>query len=307
MYFIDKEFDDDSKYPVTCDGNMLGEPVLGARPEDCAAACDMRMECVGFSAFAKTEGENSGFTCFLFSKFTSAQYYTGCDSDTEALVQLRGAQRHNVTHGHLGGFSRRSFRSGHNQCEKRSQSTCEEKRASEACLNARKATSRDGSTPDHCFLLPDNKWRHSDLPDYFKCLDTCCDDYDPKLIFAGITCDEILQMQACDTVVDAYVPPGTNVAHICPVTCNDCDAPGDEFVPPPKKPKVPAQITVKEEALDIVVVEPKKQQSVARAPIAAMCRAKFSEFSGVSLKPDPNGKSKFALKELTKADRCAYD
>jgi len=37
------------------------------------------------------------------------------------------------------------------------------------------------------------------------------------------------------------------------------------------------------------------------------CMAKFSEFEGTTLKPDPSGKCKQCLKTITKADRCDED
>jgi hypothetical protein len=145
-------------------------------------------------------------------------------------------------------------------------------------------------------------WKHSDLPNYIKCLDTCCEDFDPERIFDGITCDEVLGFQGCDTEVDAYVPPGTTVAHICPMACDSCDA-SDEFVLPPELPKVPAQIPVEE--METVVIE-SKMETVADAPVLAMCRAKFSEFGGLSLKPDSSGRNQFALSELTRANQCVH-
>jgi len=34
------------------------------------------------------------------------------------------------------------------------------------------------------------------------------------------------------------------------------------------------------------------------------CMVKFSEFQGVNLKPNPNGKCKLCLKKLSRANRC---
>jgi len=54
---------------VTCDGDLIGEPVLGARPEDCAAACDGFVgECVGFMVLAAENDGDAGFVCYLFFK-----------------------------------------------------------------------------------------------------------------------------------------------------------------------------------------------------------------------------------------------
>jgi hypothetical protein len=316
MYFIDKEIgtgtgsnpvnpnrnneNSQSTIPVTCDGDLLGEPVLGTRPEGCAAACNSNLDCVGFQAFAQTEGQHAGYVCYLFSKFTSAQYYTGCDGDQEeGFVQLRGAKKHNITNGHL---------RSHGCEKKRKISTCAWRRTSQQCANARKATAGplgDGSTPDRCFLLPGNTWTHSHLPNYIKCLQDCCEDYDPERVFVGVTCDDILQMQSCPSEIDAYVPPNTKVAHICPVTCDDCDEP-EPFVPPPKKPRVPVQIPIPDSVIEDAVVE-RSDKTIVKGKMVSMCQAKFSKFAGLSLKPDPSGKNKFALKTVTEANRCPYD
>jgi hypothetical protein len=45
-------------------------------------------------------------------------------------------------------------------------------------------------------------------------------------------------------------------------------------------------------------------QPVLEEPKMAVCSAKLSKFVGTNLTPDPSGKNKFKLKELTKADRC---
>lgn len=73
MYFVDKEHED---VPSTCGGETLGEPMMGQSMDACAAACDARPgKCVGFSYFEKDSS-----LCFLFSKFESVQYWTGCDA-----------------------------------------------------------------------------------------------------------------------------------------------------------------------------------------------------------------------------------
>lgn len=71
MHFVDKEFED---VPSTCGGDAVDKPIFGKSKDECAVACDSQVgECVGFAYFEKDSG-----ICFLFSKFTSAQYYTGC-------------------------------------------------------------------------------------------------------------------------------------------------------------------------------------------------------------------------------------
>jgi len=71
MYFVDKAHE---TVPTTCGGDGLGQPIFGKDAGQCAAACDDLVgECVGFAFFEKDSS-----VCFLFSKFKSTQYYTGC-------------------------------------------------------------------------------------------------------------------------------------------------------------------------------------------------------------------------------------
>jgi len=71
MYFVDKEHKDT---PQTCGGDAVAKPIVGGDEDSCAAACDSHgIGCVGFSFYA-TEKK----LCFLFSKFETAFYYTGC-------------------------------------------------------------------------------------------------------------------------------------------------------------------------------------------------------------------------------------
>lgn len=77
MYFVDKEF---VNVPQTCNGDLIGSPIYFKNYHGCAAACDAdNQNCVGFAYFPTGDSEPN--LCFLFSKFTSVQYYTGCDED----------------------------------------------------------------------------------------------------------------------------------------------------------------------------------------------------------------------------------
>jgi len=72
MYFVDKEFDG---VPSTCGGDTTEKPIVGSNKDECAAACDNAIHsCVGYQYFSA-----SGGLCFLFSKFDTAFYYTGCN------------------------------------------------------------------------------------------------------------------------------------------------------------------------------------------------------------------------------------
>jgi len=73
MYFVDKEFDG---MPTTCSGDTVAEPIVGESEDGCASACDANIHsCVGFQYFS---GKGSDSLCFLFSKFNTGFYYTGC-------------------------------------------------------------------------------------------------------------------------------------------------------------------------------------------------------------------------------------
>jgi len=77
MYFVDKEFVED---PSTCSGNVV-QSLFGKSMDDCATACDALVgSCVGFNYFGEGDG-----VCFLFDKFKTAQYWTGCSSDKSFL------------------------------------------------------------------------------------------------------------------------------------------------------------------------------------------------------------------------------
>jgi len=70
MYFVDKKYE---SVPSTCSGDAVAEPIVGESPDGCASACNRNFQtCVGFSYFAPEK------LCFLFSKFSTAFYYTGC-------------------------------------------------------------------------------------------------------------------------------------------------------------------------------------------------------------------------------------
>jgi hypothetical protein len=84
MYFVDKEFDD---VPSTCSGDKVAEPITGKSQDGCATACDAHIhECVGFQYF-KAGGKE---LCFLFSKFNTGSYYTGCGKKASFLQAPAG-------------------------------------------------------------------------------------------------------------------------------------------------------------------------------------------------------------------------
>lgn len=95
MYFVDKKYED---VPSTCGGETLGEAKMGQSMDDCAAACDaLPGKCVGFSYFEKDSS-----VCFLFSKFESVQYWTGCDE--EAFLQKKKSSGTATCRGKLQSF-----------------------------------------------------------------------------------------------------------------------------------------------------------------------------------------------------------
>jgi hypothetical protein len=78
MYFVDKEFEE---VPSTCGGETLEKPIFGKSQDECAMACDaLPGKCVGYSFFEKDTS-----VCFLFGRFKSVQYYTGCGGEEDFL------------------------------------------------------------------------------------------------------------------------------------------------------------------------------------------------------------------------------
>jgi hypothetical protein len=72
MYFVDKEFEG---VPTTCGGDKVAKPIVARSMDGCATICDKNVhDCVGFQYFNKGDVT----LCFLFSKFTTGFYYTGC-------------------------------------------------------------------------------------------------------------------------------------------------------------------------------------------------------------------------------------
>ena len=64
MYFIDDEYANDTTVPVTCDGDLIGEPVLGYDPGHCAAGCDgLVAECVGLAAYELAGDKEDAAIC----------------------------------------------------------------------------------------------------------------------------------------------------------------------------------------------------------------------------------------------------
>lgn len=99
MYFIDKEFEE---VPQTCGGDTLNEPIFGKSQDECAMACDELVgKCVGFSYFEKDtiHARKKEEVCFLFEKFKTVQYYTGCESDSSKGKFLQTTGRSNKRQG----------------------------------------------------------------------------------------------------------------------------------------------------------------------------------------------------------------
>jgi len=81
MNFVDKEF---NGVPTTCSGTEVAEPIVGESEDGCASACDAHIHsCVGFQYFK--DGKNQ--LCFLFTKFSTGFYYTGCGKKASFLQE----------------------------------------------------------------------------------------------------------------------------------------------------------------------------------------------------------------------------
>eukprot|EP00747_Dinoflagellata_sp_TGD_P130110 gnl/TRDRNA2_/TRDRNA2_174783_c2_seq5.p1 gnl/TRDRNA2_/TRDRNA2_174783_c2~~gnl/TRDRNA2_/TRDRNA2_174783_c2_seq5.p1 ORF type:complete len:487 (-),score=102.30 gnl/TRDRNA2_/TRDRNA2_174783_c2_seq5:243-1703(-) len=86
MYFVDSKF---ANKPSTCSGTPVGQPIFDKNYQTCAAACDAdTINCKGFFYYPK--GRDS--LCFMFSKFTSATYWTGCKSGSSFLQANQTAE-----------------------------------------------------------------------------------------------------------------------------------------------------------------------------------------------------------------------
>jgi len=85
MHFVDKKFVDD--VPSSCGGDLINKPIFGRSKNACAAACDEQVgSCVGFAFF----DDDSTTLCFLFSKFESVQYFSGCKEDGFLQTSRKG-------------------------------------------------------------------------------------------------------------------------------------------------------------------------------------------------------------------------
>lgn len=303
MYFADRDFADDEKFPVTCDGDLIGEPSLGLDPGHCAAACDELVgQCVGFASYELHNGKEDAAMCFLFSKFTTAQYYTGCGNEPAGNF----LQRREIKAQHrdaIAGWTSRHKHDVHVNLTTQQKAECAAKRSSDTCSEARKKISPDGTAGEACYLKPNQEWKFDDLPGYFSCLGSCCEDYDPNLMMDGLTCKDLMGYADCPAPLEVSNPPaGSKIETVCPQSCGSCDGPVTTTATtttthaPPVTTHAPVIVTQ--------IPEKGPSQPDLKTEIKAMCRAKFSKFGSVSLKPDPEGKNQFALKELTKADRC---
>jgi hypothetical protein len=87
MYFVDKEFND---VPTTCSGDMVAKPMVNWGEDACAQACDAHIHsCVGFQYFeyGGTVDLHGERMCFLFSKFNTGSYYTGCGKKAPVVAK----------------------------------------------------------------------------------------------------------------------------------------------------------------------------------------------------------------------------
>lgn len=336
MYFVDKEFADDEKFPVTCDGDLLGEPALGLDAARCAAACDDQVgKCVGFAAYELHDGKEDVVLCFLFSKFTTAQYYTGCEGEeeenSEAPQKIAPQQKagmflqqkknvHNRTaHKHkdaIASWITLHKNKVHSDITAQAKAECAKKRSSVSCQDARAKILPAGKSSDICYLEPGQMWTFDQLPDYYSCLNACCEDYNPANYMDGLTCKDLMGYydKPCpEPLAASNPPPNTKIETICPQSCTVCTGPVEAATTVATTTAAATTTTTTTTTMAAltthapVVVIPKKLPSIQpnlQSEIRAMCRAKLSRFVGTSLKPDESGKDKFALKELTKADRC---
>jgi len=72
MHFVDSKY---KGMPSTCGGDLVNGPIVDDSADGCASACNANFQsCVGFSYFGPEK------LCFLFSRFSTAFYYTGCKS-----------------------------------------------------------------------------------------------------------------------------------------------------------------------------------------------------------------------------------
>jgi len=73
MYFVNKDYE---KVPATCSGPLAAKPIIGGSKDACSSACDAHIHtCVGFQYFKHKNGQE---LCFLFTRFNTGFYYTGC-------------------------------------------------------------------------------------------------------------------------------------------------------------------------------------------------------------------------------------
>merc|ERR1719235_2069174 len=89
MHFVDQKYDE---LPSTCGGDLVNDPIVNETPDGCASACNANFQkCVGFSYFGPEK------LCFLFSKFNTAFYYTGCESFAQKPAFLQTGKPNDVT------------------------------------------------------------------------------------------------------------------------------------------------------------------------------------------------------------------
>jgi len=330
MYFVDKEYSDDEEFPVTCDGDLIGEPAIGMDAGHCAAVCDDLVgQCVGFTSYGLSDANGDTAICFLFSKFKTAQYYTGCAENTKApasfLSKSMGTKTEQTA---VVGWVTRHHHQVHLNVSAQDKATCEQKRGSLKCQQAKEALEMPAG--EECYIAPDYSWSFGDLPGYYVCLQACCQDYDETRLMDDLPCADIMSFydDPCPQPLDvARSVPNTKIATVCPSSCNDSLPPPKTqttttaatttaSMPPQEETTTAATTTASTTTTTtsmappipteapVVVTTVNPIQPHLKSEIKAMCRAKFSLFGTSSLKPDPTGKSQLALKEVTKADRC---
>mmetsp|Transcript_116283 Transcript_116283/g.205621 ORF Transcript_116283/g.205621 Transcript_116283/m.205621 type:complete len:492 (-) Transcript_116283:94-1569(-) len=109
MYFIDRSYENTT---ATCGGD-IADVDMGLTKDGCAAKCDdidsaQTPACVGFLYVpGEPKGDLANLPdsfCFMFGKFTSVQYYTGCNT-TSLFLQAKRADKGTMCYGKLSKFS----------------------------------------------------------------------------------------------------------------------------------------------------------------------------------------------------------
>jgi len=290
MYFVDKEYEN---VPTTCTGDELGEPLLAFNEFECAASCDdLPGKCVGFAFFYK-DGIGS---CFLYSGFKTATYYTACDDDgveEEKKVDLLLHQKSFLHQKH----SVKLAKVAHMQHTKHNKTVS-------------KNAIRIGTTVPSDDAIPSG-WQSTGPgvceKDIAGCMDgsktvkECIPAMDMLGKFTNADCSA-----ACDA--DSACTGYSVSKDGCFVWKEPV------WATQRQETQWGYQCVVKEQAdLNAELEDPPKEKATTtpappkelpESDIYASCNVKLSRFVDTTLKPDPSGKCKQCLKELTRADRC---